>query len=544
MERYSIGDLIKIGLRRIFWVFIPFTILLTIGLVGLDQVPARYHSKAMLIVADQQVSQDLVPSAIQAIAQDRLEAIKAEVRSRDNVVALAQQFQLFDPTSKQPFSEQVANIRADIRISIQRINTNRRRRKEASTITFEIGFVHENPQTAFRVANQLMTQFLAANAETRQETAESTAEFFRDESRDVRREIAGIRTQMNDIRRENPGLTPDVADFNRGIITRATAEIKRLEERIVTSQQSLNMLRMQQPLIIDANERNDSERVTLRERRRELTSLKSQYTESYPLVVQLTQEVLELERRVEPEAFEARAADLLDSLNRQIADREGLSRREVAELRERRDELQAQLDEVRTESNPQSLARLQFESREAAILQRIRNDEARTEELRAERAEAEDRLAGMPLVAAQLSALQADEVRLSKRLDGIEQRLATAEQTESLEEQQKAERVETLESPVVPDVPTSPDKASLAVMLAGAAGGAAAVLAFGPVLLFPRVDTGRQLGQSLPGVTVVEVPEIVDEEEQKFRRTVFVGLALVSVVLTLVLAFVAYSVLL
>lgn len=530
MERYSIGDFIKIGLRRFFWVFIPFAILLTIGLVGLGQIPARYHSKALLIVSDQQVSEDLVQSAIQAIAQDRLEAIKAQVRSRDNVVALAQQYQLFDPSSKKPFSQQVAEVRNDIRISIDRIDR-RRRRNDPSTITFEIGFVHEDPQVAFRVANQLMTQFLAENAETRQETAEQTAEFFRDESRDIRREIAGIRSQINDIREENPGSTPDVADFNRSIITRVATEIERVEERIVTTRQSLNMLRMQQPLIIDANERNDAERVALRERRRELSVLRGQYTDNYPAVQRLTDEVLELESRLEPEAFRARAAELLDDLNRRIADRDGLSSRQVSDLRTRRDTIQSQLDDVISTGGPQSLARLQFETNESALTQRLANDEARLEELRAERTEAEQRLAEMPAIAARIATLQADEERLSTRLDGVEARLATAEQTESLEDQQKAERVDTLESPAVPDVPTSPDKNSIAVMLTGAAGGIAAVLGFGPVLLFPRVDTGRQLGQALPGVTVVEVPEIIDEEEQKFRRTVLVSLIIVSLIL-------------
>jgi uncharacterized protein involved in exopolysaccharide biosynthesis len=96
----------------------------------------------------------------------------------------------------------------------------------------------------------------------------------------------------------------------------------------------------------------------------------------------------------------------------------------------------------------------------------------------------------------------------------------------------------------VPDVPTSPDKPKLAILILGAAGGVGAVLGFGPVFLFPRIETRRQLSQILPGVPVVEVPEIVDEEEQKFRRTVFMVLVGVSALLTAAAAFLAYKVLL
>lgn len=543
MERYGISDLIQIALRRFFWVFIPFTALVIVGLVALNEVPARYHSRALLIVADQQVSEDLVPSAIQAIAQDRLEAIKAQVRARDNVISLAQRFDLFDPSSTLPFSEQVMNVRNDIQISIEKV-ANRRRRDEAGTITFEIGFIHENPRTAFRVANQLVTDFLAENVETRIEQAEGTASFFRDEARTLQRDITDVRSQIRQVRDANPGVTPDSAEYNRALVQRLSFEIERTEERIEETNQDLTLLRMQQPLIIDANERADLERITLRDKRRTLAALESQYTSSYPAVIRLTSEVLELEARLDPAAFRERANNLLDRLNEQIADREGLSQRELADLRERRDNLEKQIAEARRSGGETSLARLQFETNEQALIQRIETSEARLQELRQELSDVEAKLSRMPEIAARLEVLEGEEQRLLALLDRTQISLAQAERSENLEAQQKAERVEILESPVLPDVPTSPDKPRLALMLTAAAGGIAAAFGLAPVFLFPRVDTGRQLGHALPGVTVVEVPEIVDEEEQKFRRIVLAGLIIASLLLTAAAAFVAYKVLL
>ncbi|MEM9810625.1 MAG: hypothetical protein AAF788_05305, partial [Pseudomonadota bacterium] len=162
MERYSISDLIQIGLRRFFWVAIPFLIVLILGLLALDRVPARYHSKALLIVESQQISPDLVPSAVRAYADDRLQTIRAELRARDNVVALAEQFSLINSRDETPFSQKVGAVREDIKIRIFGITNRGGRRQQTGAITFEIGFVHENPQTAFRVANQLVTDFLAA----------------------------------------------------------------------------------------------------------------------------------------------------------------------------------------------------------------------------------------------------------------------------------------------------------------------------------------------------------------------------------------------
>lgn len=544
MERYSIGDLIKLGLRRFFWVFIPFCLILTVGLVVLNEVPARFQSRAVLIVEDQQVSQALVPSAIRSIAQDRLQTIRAELRARNNIVELGQEFDLFDRASTKPFSEQVNDIRNDIRINIQSVNTQKNRRNQApSTITFEIGFVHENPQTAFRVANKLVTDFLAENVESRIEAVEGTADFFRDEERELRRQIENLRKQITDVRNANPGQTPSDTGMIQDLITRLTAEIERAEARIEQANQDLTLLRMQQPIIIDANERADVERVELRNKRRQLSALRAQYTDNYPEVILVTQEVLDLEARLEPAAFQRRASSLLASLNRQISDRDGLSQRELAELRERRDDLQEDIARVRREGGELSLPRLQFEANESRILTNIETDEKRLEELRADLEDAEQRLAAIPAVAAVLSDLQSEEQRLLGLLSNTQAGRATVERSESLETQQKAERVVVLEPPVLPDTPSAPDKPRAALMLTGAAGGLAAVIGLAPIFLFPRVDTGRQLGQLLPGVTVVEVPEIVDEEEAKFRRAVFLGLAALSIVLAGILSFVAYKVL-
>lgn len=541
MERYDIGDLIKIGLRRFFWIFIPFLILLSIGLVVLEMIPARYHSKALLIVEDQQVSPDLVRSAVQQIAEDRLETIKAEVRARNNVVALSEKFGLMDPSSEIPFSEKVKNIRDDIRIKINRVDNNRRS-NEASTITFEIGFVHENPQTAFRVANQLMTDFLEENAEARQKAAEDTAGFFRDEERDLRRELTAVQREIAAVREANPGLTPDALAFNRTLISRLTSDIERGEQRLESIEEELGLLRMRQPIIIDSTERSDIERVTLREKRRALNGLKQRYTDTYPDVITLTEEVLDLEARLEPAAFIDRARNVIRDINQRL-DNEEMPQDERNDLITRRDDLQSRIRTVDAEGGEMSLARLQFETQETALLGRMETTKKRLTGLREELAEVEARMAQMPDVAAELATLKSEETRLQNQIDRTRRDRAEAERTESLEEQQKAERVTTLEAPVLPDVPTSPDKPKVAVMLTGIAGGVAAVLGLAPVFLFPKVETKRQLGQVMHGMTVIEVPEIVDEEERKFRRMVFVGLVVTCVVLSALTGFVAFKVL-
>jgi uncharacterized protein involved in exopolysaccharide biosynthesis len=544
MERYNISDLIKIGIRRFFYMFIPAVVLLCGGLLALSQIPQRYHSKALLMVEDQQISTELVPSAIRAVAEDRLQNIRAELRARDNVIDLAEKYDLIDRTSKEPFSKRVASVRDDIRININSIGGGRRRSSDAGTVTFEIGFVHENPRTAHRVANQLVTDFLATNVEARISAVEGTAAFLRSEEEDLRRRLNDVREEMTRIRSQNPGITPDNSGLNASIVERLRQEIASLDQRIEAAGQELSLLRMQQPLIINASEQSDAEQVELREKRRQLAALTRRYTDTYPDVIALTEELLMLESRLDLASFKRRSADLEAELDAQLADTEGLTEEQIEALRERKSRLDDIVLEAQDTVEKQSLAEIRYRTSEAAINQRIANYEQRQEEAREELVKAEEQLRKMPAIAAQLGSLLSEQDRLMSQLSTTQRNRATAERSENLETQQRAERVITLESPVVPDVPTSPDKPKLAILILGAAGGVGAVLGFGPVFLFPRIETRRQLSQILPGVPVVEVPEIVDEEEQKFRRTVFMVLVGVSALLTAAAAFLAYKVLL
>jgi len=544
MERYDITDLIRIGLRRFFWVFIPFTIILAICLVGLGLLPARYHSKALLIVEDQQISQELVPTAIRARAEDRLETIKATLRSRENIIELSDRFNLIDRNSDVPFSKRVDAVKQDIQISINRVSGARRGRRgdQPSTITFEIGFIHENRQTAFRVANQLVTDFLSQNVEARIEVAEDTAAFMRDQERDLRRQIGQVQEQIAEVRRQNPGVAPETIAFNQDTIRRLTETIESTEARIESTNQDLDLLRLQQPLILDASTRNDDERQELREKRRQYTGLARRFTDSHPDMVVLIEEVLALEERLEPTAFIDRATKRINSINERLASND-LRVGEARELRATRNDLEDRIAKVEVVGGEQSLPELSFQAREAAALNRLAGYNERLIELREDLAEAEARLEQIPAVTARLSNLTAEEESLQRQLSSTQNDRATAERAESLEEQQKAERVLILDPPVLPDVPTSPDKPRAALLMTAAAGGLAALLGIAPVFVAPRIDSRRQLSQVVPGLAVIEVPEIVDDEERKFRRNVMVGLVILSGFLTLVVAAIAYVVL-
>ncbi|MEO1042626.1 MAG: hypothetical protein AAFX52_10060 [Pseudomonadota bacterium] len=545
MERYSITDLITLALRRVFWVFIPFATLMIIGLLVLDTIPARFHSKAVLILEDQQISPDLVPSAIRALAEDRLATIQAQLRAREAVVELSEKFNLIDRNSDEPFSKKVSAVRDDITISIRRVDGGAGGRRNAGAIAFEIGFVHESPDVAYRVANNLVTEFIDANVSSRLEAAEGTAAFLRSEEQDLRRQIATVQNQIADVRNSNPGVSPDDLSLNRDIVDRLSADITRAEERLQATEQELSLLRLQKPLLIEGSGTEDLELQELRVKRSELAALKRQYTDTYPDVVALTDEVLELEARLDPESFLRRAGPVTAATQTELADPEnGLNAREIGALEQR---LAMIADLTATANNPtsgKSLARVSYEANEQVLLQRSAAIEGRLDILREQLTGAEERLERTPAIAAEVQSLDAEEERLQLLLSRTQEKRAIAERSESLESQQKAERVVVLEAPIRPDVPTSPDKPKLMMALVGFAGGLAAVLGLGPIFLFPKVETERQLSHAIPHAPTIDIPEVADDDTLAFRRNIFIILAGISAILGAVALLVAVKVIL
>ncbi|MEM9284565.1 MAG: hypothetical protein AAGA39_01665, partial [Pseudomonadota bacterium] len=65
----------------------------------------------------------------------------------------------------------------------------------------------------------------------------------------------------------------------------------------------------------------------------------------------------------------------------------------------------------------------------------------------------------------------------------------------------------------------------------GLSGGIAAVLGLGPIFLFPKVETGRQLSHAVPHAPTIEIPEVADDDTVSFRRNVFIILAAISAIL-------------
>jgi uncharacterized protein involved in exopolysaccharide biosynthesis len=175
--------------RRWAYFFFPFVLIAAAGAALALLWPATYSSEGKILVQSQQIPTELVRPTVTSAAQERIQVIEQRTMTRDNLVAIADKFQLFpDKRSLISVTELVALMRKQTKIAPLDVQLDfRQRSRENPTIVFTVGFEYSDPVIASRVANELMTRILSEDLRDRTSRATDTTKFL---TREVQKLVA------------------------------------------------------------------------------------------------------------------------------------------------------------------------------------------------------------------------------------------------------------------------------------------------------------------------------------------------------------------
>lgn len=177
------------GILKRRWLFmaIPFVLIASAGIAAVLVWPPTFLSEGRILVQSQQIPTELVRPTVTSAAQERIQVIQQRTMTRDNLIAIADKFQLF-PEKRTLLSatELVELIKKSTKIApIDPIlDFKQKTKSENPTIVFSVGFEYGDPVIAARVANELMTRILNEDLRDRTTRATDTTRFL---SREVQR---------------------------------------------------------------------------------------------------------------------------------------------------------------------------------------------------------------------------------------------------------------------------------------------------------------------------------------------------------------------
>lgn len=483
--------------KRRKWLGIIVCLLpLTATLTAIIALPDLYQSTALVLVERQQVPEAFVRPTVTSQLEIRLQTISQEILSRSRLESLITRFSLYPNLRTRTSSEEaVDQMRRDIQIDLRGNDP----KKGGSTTAFALSYRGADPQTVAQVTNTLASFYIEENLKARERQATGTADFLRAQLGEAQKRLDEQEAKVSAFRRRNMGSLPQQMAANLAALDSLNARLRSNVDNQVRLAERRDQLASQLAQArIDAGGPEPDD-VRLARLRQALVALRMKYTDLWPDIVQIKDEIARLEKQMADPKSKPKTAEIpptpevmrLQGMLKSAETELALTKTDEQRLRKSMDSYQARIDE--TPKNEQEFQEL------------TRNYET-TKDL----------------------------------YQNLTKRFEEAQLAESMEQRQKGEQFKILDSAVPASSPTAPRRDRLlivSIVLSLALGAGAIILA---EVLDTSFHSASDLRAHVGIPLLVSIPRILTDHDVRRQRWRFRFVATGVVLSVLVVAGSAY----
>ena len=380
--------------RKWLWL-LPLIICSLIGVAAAFLIPASYRSKAVLLVESPQLAS--LPGGVdqESAIDERVAKVRQQVLSRPDLIAIAQELQLYPrERASSSLSDVVEKMRDDIKI--EPVSTQIQSR--AATIAFSLSFDYADPYSAQSVAQKLVERVLEVDSTRSADRAADNVRFLTDQATTMRSRMSELELQITGIKSKygqilsSQGVT--MMGGSSGSLDAQIASLERENSQLRGQREAAKTSAPRDPVVLAAEQ--------------QLSAVRSVYSEGHPDVVFAKQRLAE--------------AKLLAAKNVTIIPLDALA------------------SQIETNNSQISVLRA-ARSREAAQITSVLTAQSRA-----------------PLVQEQVSQLEQQLKGLNDQFQDTSAKLASANTALRVENEQKGERLTVVDPPVVDTDPVWPNR--------------------------------------------------------------------------------------
>jgi polysaccharide biosynthesis transport protein len=514
-------------LRRQRWVILASAFTCWLLVWGVSWLlPASYESDAVILVQQQQVSPNLVAPSVDVSLEAQLESIRQQVLSRTRLQPIIDTYHLypkhhgvlalFDP------SDPVAQMQTkDVQIKL--VEAPSHANNQETLTAFDISYSAPTPELAQSVNQKLTELFVQEHAATQEQFSQTTTSFLRTELEDARANLDQQDAKVKAFKAQHEGELPDQLQGNLQVLSGLQDQLQNNERALSGAQQQRLYLQsiVQQYNSVQTDLGNTGDSTVapetldkqLKDLEMELAQERSQYTDNYPDVIALKDQIAktkELQKQTQEE---------LTSQKKPDKGGDALPPGSAVEL-----------------ENGAPTQMMQIQSQLKANQLEMQSLAAAQKRIETQIATYQARLNAAPLVEQQFDEISRGYVESSKNYDVLQQKLQDSELAANLQQNQQGEQFTIVSPPSVPGAPSAPNH--LLISLAGLGAGVAIGLGLGLLLEFTNVRIRKET--DLEGVVSVRVlvgiPKMSTPVENRRRavlRWVERGAVLAMVVIVL-----------
>ena len=544
-----IGDYLAILRRQTWRMLMVGVTILTLAAALVAYWPATYRSTATIMIRPVVMPADFMKSTATTFAEERVKAGLQRIMTTQNLTAIIEKYNLYATSRRSmPMTQVVDNMRSKIGLSVLGDSTTKGQDSKAA-IAFTLWFDADNPVNAQRVANELVTLFLAQNTQDRENRAAVTAQFLKVEVLRLQENVQRLEATIERFKSEHTGDLPEDRPLNIQLLDRLENYVAELTRNARSLRERQALLRAQLaktppylPGSADASTLSPDAQLALLQGK--LATMRARYGDKHPDVLSLDRQIAALkstgatarpDNAVLAAQIETMATEL-EAAKRQY----GVKHPDVATLERQLRAMTAQLaatpatvSSTSAVTNP-AYADIQIQLAGIEVEINLTEDElAGAEE---KRNTIEQHILKGPIVEREYIALRRDYEATLRRYTDVSAKLSDAELASNLESDRVGETLSLAEPPAEPVVPISPNRRlMLAIGLIAAIGGAG-LTGFLWDAFDGRVHGARQVmvisGQT-PFAVIPLIRTARDRRRHRARVVAVLALAILSGVLAL-----------
>jgi polysaccharide chain length determinant protein (PEP-CTERM system associated) len=491
-------------------------------------IPPRYKSSTLILVEQPTMPQNYVLPNINDDLQTRLQSMTQQILSRSRLLLIAQKLHLYSAAQGGlSVDQKVANMRKDIGIDLVR-NPGRE-----DITSFTISYSADDPHLAQQVTAELTGLFISENLKMRQQLSEGTTDFLEKQLEDARQSLSEQEAKVRQFESQHEGALPTQGASNLQILAGLQSQLQGDQDALNTAKQQrvylealLEQERTSQATVRPSTDQTGLSAPTdlatidqqLDKLRAQLAELSSKYTDRYPDVLRLKDQIAktELMRQNLIAASKSKGTDAIPPSDNTVS-----SNVTDPTLSTAGRQLQGQL-----QAN-----QLEIKSRESSI-----------ERLKERIDEYQGRLNMEPATEQELADLTRGYDQSKANYDDLLRKKDQSEMATSMEEMQQGERFTMLDPPSLPSKPDFPNRLKFCGIGLGVGLALGFLVAGGFEFMDDRLYSEKEIKALLPIAVISEIPKIVSPaDDEKTKRRLALGWTMTALVVALIAAGSAFS---
>ncbi|MGD0158183.1 MAG: hypothetical protein ABSB50_18995 [Terracidiphilus sp.] len=479
----------------------------------------HYKSSTTILVEQPTMPQNYVVPNINDDLQTRLQSITTQILSRTRLLLIIDKLHLYSGTENPATADaRVDRMRKDIDVELVRDP------QRQDITAFKISYTAKDPHVAQQVTGELTTLFISENLKVRQQESEGTTNFIEQQLQDARQSLSEQEAKVRQFEGQHEGALPTQQASNLQILAGLQAQLQSEQDALNTAKQQRAYLqamieqeRIAQPKAgsgqAGAGASADLASIDqqLNTLRAQLADLSSRYTDRYPDVLSLKDQIARLEKtRANLVAANQRARESQKGSDN-TAPGAATDPTVGTTLRQLQGQLQANQVEVTNRENTI-----------ADLKNRI--------------SEYQGRLNAEPGTEQALADLTRGYDQSKANYDDLLKKKDQSEMATSMEQMQQGERFTMLDPPSYPTRPDFPNRLKFCGAGLGVGLLFGLIVAGGLEFFDDRLHTEKEIKALLPIAVIAEIPAIESAlDDQQTKRKVALGWATTAFVLSTML---------